>query len=177
MEQAKHPTPTVRLARPSDVPLLGSVESSAATLFSTFPSLAHHSHGPPVPQSELEIYLSANNLWVAVDDADAPIGFLCGHSIDSSFYIAEISVAEDWQKKGVGRSLIERMCKDVKILSYSDVILTTYRDVPWNGPWYIKVGFEELHVKDWGEQITKKMELEKSEGFDMERRCVMKRVL
>jgi hypothetical protein len=31
--------------------------------------------------------------------------------------------------------------------------LLTFRDVPWNGPWYLRHGFVELPASAWGSQL------------------------
>ena len=46
--------------------------------------------------------------------------------------------------QGRGRALVEAVCSWAAANGYPAVTLTTFRDVPWNAPFYSKLGFREL---------------------------------
>jgi hypothetical protein len=43
--------------------------------------------------------------------------------------------------------------------------LVTFRDVPWNGPWYGKHGFTELAADRWGPQLRAEWQAEIDAGL------------
>ena len=47
-------------------------------------------------------------------------------------------------RRGIGRALVEASCGWAEQAGYRSVTLCTYRDVPWNGPFYRSAGFVEL---------------------------------
>ncbi|RDW69462.1 putative acetyltransferase [Coleophoma cylindrospora] len=167
----------IRIARESDIPLLAAVERSAAHLFHTV-DLGHLADGPTMSPLTLSSMQSLGHLWIAVDDSDIPVGFLCGNGVDDIyFHIAEVSVAKDFQGMGVGRKLIDSMIDAVRTQHWKAVTLTTYKHLRWNGPWYAKQGFHEVGGQELGKEHAVILETEAQHGHDMNQRCVMIREL
>lgn len=167
---------TIRKARKDDLPLLGPIERSAAELFRTV-GLDFLTYGPTMDESLLSAMSMSNHLWVAVNEVDQPIGFAGGEDLDSNFHIAEISVAQNAQGKGVGKALMGELMRQAKEEGYIAVTLTTYRNLPWNGPWYHKLGFSEIKVDEMGEKYVKIWDSEAQHGHDMKLRCIMRKDL
>ena len=57
------------------------------------------------------------------------------------------------------------------------VVLTTYRDVPWNKPFYARHGFVELRRDALPAGLAAKLQAEAARGHDPARRCAMAKVL
>lgn len=165
----------IRKGRDLDISLLPAVERSAAFLFRTV-DLGHVADGPTTDSSLLSSMIKSGHLWVAVNKGDEPIGFIGGHDLDGYFYVAELSVAQEFQRQGVGKALIQRLAKDVKEEGFKAITLTTYRDLPWNGLWYGKLGFLEVSAEELGGHIEV-LRKEGQHGHDMKRRCAMKKTL
>ena len=72
--------------------------------------------------------------WLAQAD-EHPVGFLVAETLDSSLFIAELSLHQEWQGKGIGRRLICYVAEQAREKGYTSLTLTTFRDVPWNAPW------------------------------------------
>jgi ribosomal protein S18 acetylase RimI-like enzyme len=123
----------VRSARSSDVPLLERVEKSAAEAFRSV-GLDFLLDGPTVEVPVLTKMARSNHLWIAVNDWDQPIGFLGGEDLQGNFHITEISVAQDYQGRGIGGVLMKTMFEQIQREGYKYITLTTFKDVPWNGP-------------------------------------------
>jgi N-acetylglutamate synthase-like GNAT family acetyltransferase len=73
------------------------------------------------------------------------VGFVALRILDGLEFVAKIAVRQQYQKLGIGSSLIKRA--EAEVLSSQktpSLTLTTFRDVPWNGKWYAKFGFREL---------------------------------
>ena len=165
---------TIRKARPADIPLLERVERSAAQLFRTV-GLEFLLDGPTVDPAFL--LANTNHLWLAVDWMDKPIGFVVGEDIYGHFHVVELSVAQEFQGKGVGTHLMARMTEELRREGYEMVTLTTYRSLPWNGPWYARMGFLEVNPLDMGTKYMDILENERQQGLDMTQRCMMLKVL
>jgi ribosomal protein S18 acetylase RimI-like enzyme len=166
----------IRRARSSDIPLLERVERSAAELFRTV-NLGFLADGPSLDPAVLSAMAKSNHLWIAVNDWDQPIGFLGGESLDGNFHLVEVSVAQEFQGRGVGKALMMSMVEQVQREGYKSITLTTYRDVPWNGRWYARMGFVEVLAQAMGRRYLDILVQEGKLGLDRESRCVMRKML
>jgi hypothetical protein len=52
--------------------------------------------------------------------------------------------------------------------------LTTFRDVAWNGPFYQRLGFEELAAHDLSPDLAQILAHEAARGLPGDRRCAMR---
>jgi GNAT superfamily N-acetyltransferase len=96
----------------------------------------------PFPEDD-----SANHLPVAAAVyavGDPAVGFLSLEIVDGVAHVDQVSVLPDHGRKGLGRALLEAAVGWSAASGYSALTLTTYRDVPWNAPFYRTLGFEEL---------------------------------
>lgn len=135
---------TVRPARAEDAPSLPAIERSAAAAFAALPDLAWIADDGVMPvERHLEL-AAAGDAWVAVDDADAPVGFLAAERIGDALHVWEIAVKHELQGRGIGRRLIARAVERARSRGLAEVTLTTFRDVPWNAPFYRRLGFREV---------------------------------
>ncbi|TVY38022.1 Acetyltransferase [Lachnellula subtilissima] len=155
----------IRPARSSDISLLESVERSAAQLFRTV-NLGFLADGPTLDPAVLTGMAKSNHLWIAVNDWDQPIGFLGGETFEGNFHLVEVSVARDFQGRGVGKALMSNMMEQVRREGYKTITLTTYRDVSWNGYWYAKMGFVEVYAQAMGRKYLDIMVQEGKQGLD-----------
>ncbi len=99
--------------------------------------------GPlPGPGTEEE-FAAALVVLVA---GDPPVG-LC--RIDAlpdgvrAAHLEQLSVHPHHAGRGIGRSLLRAGCQWAAEQGYPELTLATYRDVPWNGPFYASEGFAE----------------------------------
>jgi GNAT superfamily N-acetyltransferase len=154
---------SIRLARSDDLPKLVSVERSAASLFHSA-GLGWIADSATLERASLAAMCDNGTLWVAVDPADEPVGFLAAHEMDRQFYIAEISVARSHQRQGLGRALMVAAIASARADGYRRVTLTTYRDLPWNGPFYSRIGFAEIDASELGPEHTLRLQAENRSG-------------
>jgi GNAT superfamily N-acetyltransferase len=162
----------LRSARPDEYVRLNEIEQTADELYATvglgivldMPTAAHEK-------------LAAGPLWVAVDEADQPIGFLLGGEIDGFAYIDQLSVLPEHGRKGIGGRLIAAAVEWACGTGAQAIVLGTYRDVPWNQPFYEKHGFVEMPESEWDEEIREARAQEARLGHDISRRLFMWRKL
>jgi len=75
---------------------------------------------------------------------EPPMGFVCVELVDALPHIWQLSVYPDHARQGLGRLLIEATSAWAASEGFEAITLTTYRDVPWNGPFYESLGFVEM---------------------------------
>jgi GNAT superfamily N-acetyltransferase len=134
---------SIRLARPEDLPLLGPLELRAAERFRNSP----HPDACDLPvfaRPELERLQRAGTVWVAVNGSDEPIGFAIAGRLGQDAYLHELDVEPGWARRGVGKALIARVAEWARAQGDSSLVLSTFRDVPWNAPYYQRLGFVEV---------------------------------
>ena len=112
--------------------------------------------------------------WLALV-GDKPVGFILAEIHPTSLFIVELSVHLEWQRKGVGRQLIACAVEQARKLGLTSLTLTTFRDVPWNAPFYSRLGFEI--VTELTPELRQKREEEAAHGLAYDSRCAMRRHL
>jgi GNAT superfamily N-acetyltransferase len=165
----------IRRAMYKDIPHLGRVERSAAELFRTV-KLDHLLDHATTNPSFLAAMIDANHLWVAVNGMDEPIGFVGGVDIENNFHIAELSVAQRYQGRGVGKALMWQLLQEIRREGFKASTLTTFKRIPWNGPWYKRMGFSEVSLGGMGNEYLQIWQNEARNGLDMDERCLMRKV-
>jgi GNAT superfamily N-acetyltransferase len=61
--------------------------------------------------------------------------------VDRVPHIWQLAVHPDHGRRGYGRALVGAVSEWARLHQFEAVTLTTYRDVPWNGPFYKSLGF------------------------------------
>ena len=163
----------IAAARPSDLPLLPAIEVAAATL------LAGHAPASVLTattsQADFEGALRCGHLWVALAD-DVPVEFAHIEVLEPTIaHLEEIDVHPDHGRRGVGTELVFSVCRWAAANGYSCVTLTTFRDVPWNMPFYARLGFEEIPPAELSAALLSVIEDETRRGLDPSRRVAMRR--
>src|SRR5262249_39257876 len=123
----------------------------------------------------LERAQRAGHLWVALAD-DVPVGFAHVEMIEcDAAHLEEIDVDPAHGRQGLGTKLVLRVCDWAARNGYASVSLTTFRDVPWNQPFYARLGFEIVPPAQCSPSLCAIVEDETRRGLDPTRRVVMRR--
>jgi hypothetical protein len=88
-----------------------------------------------------------------VDASDHPVGYLLSDVVDGCAHIEQVSVALALARGGVGAALIDRVDADATAENRPALTLTTFRDVPWNAPYYARLGFVVLGPAEQGPEL------------------------
>ena len=181
---------TLRIANKDDIPQLCQIERSATARFGSIPELAFLVEGDVLAATKVVEWLHTGRIYALHEQQQQQqqqqdrkiIGFVAAHPMDTTLYIAEISVLTDQHGKGAGSILLNAIFDWARELkregrsTHARVSLTTYADVAWNGPWYRKRGFREVPAESLGPKHVDKMSHDQGErnlvrpGF---RRCCM----
>jgi GNAT superfamily N-acetyltransferase len=106
-------------------------------------------------------------VWVA-EEAGRLIGFATCEAFEHEL---------EAQGKGAGRALIAAVEEEARTRGLPAVTLTTFRDIPWNAPFYARCGFVELSDENLGPFLTLVREKEVEIGLDVANRCAMRLAL
>ncbi|MDL2402331.1 GNAT family N-acetyltransferase [Rhizobium mayense] len=162
---------TIRLARSADLDFLAEIETDAFVTLRQV--LGVEDEGRTVPRDKLQHSLDAKLLLVAVDDLDQPFAFLAAAELDGAIYVVEIDVMQRWQRKGVGRRLMQAIIETAQTRGASGITLTTDRHVPFNAPFYASLGFQALDERQMPAGLFETLKFEIDHGADPERRVAM----
>lgn len=162
----------VRPAGPADAALLSDIERSAAAAFAGVPGLEWIIDDDVMAVGTHGLLIAAGTEWVA--DDDGLVGFLAAGVEGSALHIHELAVVHAHQGRGIGRALVRSAMAWSHDRGLSAVTLTTFRDVPWNGPFYARLGFAEARDD---ERLAAHLAREVAAGLPVDRRCAMRLTL
>lgn len=171
-----NPVMRIRAARTEDLPLLQDIERAAGECFRDvgMPEIADDE---PLPLDALGHCLRAGLAWAAVDAADAPVAYLVAEHVDGNLHVEQVSVHPDSSRRGVGRALLDHAAAVAAAGRLPALTLTTFADVPWNGPYYARCGFRRLDDAELGPGLRDVRAREAAHGLDRWPRLVMRRKL
>lgn len=93
--------------------------------------------------------MRSERLDVARDDTGHAIGFTLVSIAPSGLYLDQVSVHPDHGKKGIGTLLMNNLTSKARKLGQPQIILSTFRDVPWNAPFYARLGYRIIRKQDY----------------------------
>jgi GNAT superfamily N-acetyltransferase len=161
----------IRRATPDDVDDVITIEVEAGALFLTvgMPEVA-----ADVPARQpLTLGVAQGRLWVADDDGRAS-GFVLASVVDGQAHIDQVCVRPSNGRRGIGRQLVGHVERWGRERGLPGTTLTTFRDVPWNGPYYRSLGYTELPADAVGPELAAIVAHEASlPGLDPALRCAM----
>lgn len=154
--------PAVRTAVAAELPLLGDIERAADGLFAplgiVFP-----------PGTVIDEVGDRAHVLVA---GDPPVAFAYVGPVGPDLHVHQIAVHPRHARQGIGTAL---MAAVFDLAGPRAVTLTTFRDIAWNGPWYVRLGFSE--VAEPGPELADVIAAEHAAGLDdLGRRVAMRRV-
>jgi len=164
---------TITQARLEDLSALPAIELAAARLLTGY---APESVLAETTADEvLQTAQSHGHLWVALAE-DVPVGFAHVRILEPMVaHLEEIDVHPDHGRRGLGRRLVMAVCAYAETNEYRAVTLTTFRDVPFNMPFYASLGFEVIPAEQLSAALREVVEDETHRGLDPDRRVAMRR--
>jgi GNAT superfamily N-acetyltransferase len=157
----------IRAARDDELDRLREIELSAGLGFADLGMAAIAADEPPSIET-LREYQRDGRAWVHDDPA---VAYLIADWVDGSLHIEQVSVHAGHAGHGIGRRLIEH----VAAWSGTPLTLTTFADVPWNAPYYERLGFRRLGEQELTEGLRKIRAAEAAHGLDRWPRVAMRR--
>ena len=163
----------IRPATPEDLPRLQDIERAAGEPFRAHDMAAIADDDPP-SIADLTAYQSASRAWV-FDDGDGPVAYLLADVVDDHGHVEQVSVHPDRARQGLGRRLIEHAAEWATREGLAGLTLTTYAEVPWNAPYYARLGFATLGEEELTDGLRAIRAHEIARGLDAWPRVTMRR--
>ncbi|GAB6897202.1 GNAT family N-acetyltransferase [Kineosporia succinea] len=163
---------TIRPARTDDLPRLRDIERAAGEAFRGI-GMAPVADDEPFGIDELERYRANGRAWV--HDAHGPAAYLLMDVVDGAFHIEQVTVHPAAARQGVGRALIEHLAGQARRHGVGALTLTTFEHVPWNAPYYARLGFRLMEQP--GPELLRVRAREREHGLDRWPRVAMVRDL
>lgn len=164
---------TIRLAQVADIPQIIAVECSAVQIYRQIPDLSFIADGDEMSEQQHLAFIAKQSEWVAENAASAVVGFIAARVYQSNWHIAELSVAEHWQRRGIGKRLINVVKTQAAHHGIRRLTLTTFIDVPWNAPYYRCHGFIVIPPDRLTRALQHILAQEVVMGLPAENRCAM----
>jgi len=160
-----------------ELPALRAIERAAGEPFRELGMAAIADDEPP-PLELLTEFQRAGRALAAYEKAgpggglSGPVGYLLWAPVDGRTHIEQVSVHPDQAHRGIGRALINRAEQDG---GRAALTLTTFTEVPWNAPYYARIGFRTLSEAELTPGLRAVRAHEATLGLDRWPRVAMRR--
>ena len=162
-------TVRIRLAVARDLAAIEEVEQSAEQAFLATLEHADAPEGPPTRPGAYLRFLSEGTAWVA-EFGDALVGSLIAEAVPDALHLWELAVRLPFQRRGVGRRLVQTALIEAVARRLPAVTLTTFHGVVFNAPFYSTFGFAVLDQPP--ERLAAILDAEAAAG--LRDRCAMR---
>lgn len=153
-----------RPATLADVPALDAIETRAGERFRGV--VPEEIAADNVAESSLCAAATDGRLFVAQISDGTIAGFALTELLDDgSAHLEELDVLPEHGRRGIGSALLEASCRWAKASGHSGLTLTTYRDVPFNAPYYLRLGFRTLGPEELTPALVAVVEREHKRGW------------
>lgn len=166
----------VRPADAADVPLLAPLERAAAGRFATI-GLDTIALGRATDEAEYRAAIAGGRLWVVErEEGGVVVGLAIADRRDGEGYLAEIAVHPGHAGHRLAARMIDAVAAWAAGQGCRRLYLTTFREVPWNRPYYERLGFSVVEEAAIGPELRAQREQERTRGVDRHgpRVCMVK---
>lgn len=164
---------TIRVATENDLPALREIERAAGKGFADI-GMSFVAEDEPAPIETLREFQQDGRAWVWVDADDRPVAYLIVEEVDGNAHLEQVSVHPEAARRGIGRALMDHMMAWARQRGLPAVTLTTYTEVPWNGPYYERCGFRYLDDSELTDGLRAIRAAEIAHGLDQWPRACMR---
>lgn len=162
----------IALAAPGHLAEIPKIEQAAASVFAAEdlpPSLRYR----VTDREYLRDAQRDGRLWVALD-GETPVGFALADVADGAAYLSEIDVHPEHARRGLGTRLVRAVVDWATARGFDDLLLVTFRHLPWNAPFYARLGFVALPDHAVGQELRAFIAEEGAAGIDTSKRVAMR---
>lgn len=164
----------IRAARADELERLRGIESAAGEIFRSC-GMDAIADDEPLTVTELAIFQSRGGALVFADASDVPVAYLLIEHLDGNAHVEQLSVHPSHARRGLGSELLDGAEQWAHAEGLEWLTLTTFRDVPWNAPYYRRLGFEDLEPELLDDGLRGILECEGLVGLSRWPRIAMRR--
>lgn len=136
-------TDPIRAVTEADLPILQSIEIRAGLPFAEIGMIEVAEDDPPELET-LRAFAAAGRAWAWPGPDGVPVAYLVLAVVDGQAHIEQVSVDPAYAGRRIGKRLLDRAARWALAHGCAALTLTTFTDVPWNGPYYERLGFAYL---------------------------------
>jgi GNAT superfamily N-acetyltransferase len=92
-------------------------------------------------------------------------------------YVQELDVLPSHAGQRIGAALIEQVAQLARSRQLTQLVLSTYREVPWNAPYYRRLGFRDIEEAELDAALLTRRVAHIARGLDESKRVFMRRDL
>ena len=130
-----------RAARPDEIETIRALERASAQRFvGLMDALAADE---PSPADVLAARIETGGLVIAVD-GDALVAFVMFRVVEDHAYVEQVDVLPSHEGQRIGAALLDVVSGRARTAGLKGLSLSTFRDVPWNAPYYRWLGFSDV---------------------------------
>ena len=134
----------LRGAKTSEIERVRAIERASATRF-LGTSRAALAEDEPTDAVTLAARIASGGLLVAEEGGEA-VAFVMFREVEGCGYVEQIDVAPSHERRGIGARLIEAVADLARERGWPALTLSTFKDVPFNAPYYRRLGFADVEV-------------------------------
>ncbi len=153
--------------------LLPGIERSAGKSFLNVPGYEWIASDTVMTAKAHLKLIDKGTVWLAVGADDHVWGFLSAEVFEDTLHIWEISVHQEAQGQGIGRKLMAAAETYAVQEGMKAVSLTTFRDVPFNAPYYARLGYATMGEVELDRRLRSILADEVAAGLSADTRCAM----
>ncbi|WP_169711715.1 GNAT family N-acetyltransferase [Henriciella litoralis] len=169
-------SPHIRDGRSSDAPSVIAVDIAASDLFRPTGLLSKDALGDHVSADAINAAIDRGLMKVAVVESGDVAGFLMASIQDGDLYIDQISVSPDFGRRGIGTALMKTAEDMATNLGINSILLSTFRDLAWNGPFYASLGYGVIPKHAYS-SFMKEVEAAQAPFMDVSLRIFMRKTV
>ncbi|WP_366556612.1 GNAT family N-acetyltransferase [Aquibaculum sediminis] len=163
----------IRPAEHHDAAVLPNVERSSGAIFREWPGLEWIADDDVQSIQQHHDLIASGVVLVAEMPGRGVVGFVNGEFAADALHLWQVAVHHDYQRRGIGRRLIEAAKRRARQRGLAALTLTTFRQVPWNAPYYARLGFRVLEADAVNPRLKAILEREAQAGLPAGHRCAM----
>lgn len=152
----------LRRASAADFATLNAIEQAAARIFPAG-FLPDEVLNDKLPLRALEQARQQDMLWLVQNAVGTPVGYVVLEEREGLTLLAQIDVHPAHGRRGLGAALIRHALAQVQA---REVWLTTFARIPWNAPFYQKLGFCLVDKDSAPEAIRNILREERARGLE-----------
>jgi GNAT superfamily N-acetyltransferase len=167
----------IRRAFRKDIASLPEVERTAGTLFAAYAEATGLTDDMLARVNSIDSFEQARedgHLWVAAVSSGAVAGFALVLELGGYAHLEELDVLPSHGQRGLGSALLAAVCAWAREAGYPAVTLRTFRDVPWNAPFYQRRGFQVVESSQLSDEHAALEVSERLRGLRTDLRVAMR---
>lgn len=169
----REPRYSIVPAAPPHLGAIPQIERAAAGMFPT-EDLPRPLRYRVTAFEELASAQRDGRLWIALGNDAQPVGFAMAAILDGQGHLDEMDVHPDHTRRGIGTRLVNTVIDWARSTRFAGLTLVTFRHLPWNAPFYERLGFVRLSKRDMSDGMLDLIREEGEAGIDVDKRVGMR---